>query len=49
LFSLFGSSRAVLGGSNLAGSGALGVLVLAFMAAQGWDKEEKVFHLTLEA
>ncbi len=45
LFSLFGSSRAVLGGSNLAGSGALGVLVLAFVAAQGWDSEEKVGEL----
>lgn len=42
LFSLFGSTRAVIGGSNLAGSGALGVLVMAFVAAQGWKKEEKV-------
>ncbi len=42
LFSLFGSSRAIIGGSNLAGSGALGALVLAFVAAQGWDKMEKV-------
>ena len=42
LFSLFGSSQAVIGGSNLAGSGALGALVLAFVAGQGWDKAEKV-------
>ena len=42
LFALFGSTRAVIGGSNLAGSGALGALVLAFVAGQGWDKEEKV-------
>ena len=42
LFSLFGSNRAIIGGSNLAGSGALGVLVMAFMASQGWDSEEKV-------
>ena len=39
---MFGSMRAVVGGSNLAGSGALGVLVLAFVAAQGWDGKEKV-------
>ena len=30
-----------IGGSSLAGSGALGALVLAFMAGQGWKKEEK--------
>ena len=42
LFSVFGSSRAVIEGSNLAGSGALGVLVLAFVASQGWDAKEKV-------
>lgn len=46
LFSLFGSIRAVIGGSNLAGSGALGVLVLAFVAAQGWKEEEKVLLCT---
>lgn len=34
--------RAVIGGSNLAGSGALGALVMALVAAQGWKKEEKV-------
>ena len=42
LFSLFGSIRAFIGGSNLAGSGALGALVMAFVAGQGWKKEEKV-------
>ena len=44
LFSIFGSTRAFIGGANLAGSGALGALVLAFVAGQGWKKEEKV-HL----
>lgn len=42
LFALFGSKQAKLDGSDLSGSGALAVLVLAFMAAQGWHKEGKV-------
>ena len=42
LFGLFGSRRAVIGGSNLAGAGALAVLVLSFMAGHGWSNEEKV-------
>lgn len=45
LFAYFGSSRAILGGSSLSGSGALAVLVLSFMAGQGWSKEEKVITL----
>lgn len=42
MFSVFGSNRAIIDGSSLAGSGALGVLVLAFVAAQGWESAEKV-------
>ena len=42
LVGLFGSRRAILGGSSLAGAGALAVIVLAFMAGQGWSKDEKV-------
>ena len=45
LVALFGSRRAILGGSSLAGAGALAVLVLAFIAGQGWNKEEKVRKL----
>ena len=36
----------MIGGSNLAGSGALGVLVLTFVATQGWSSEEKVIITT---
>lgn len=42
LFALFGSRRAIIGGSNLAASGALAVLVLAFVSGQGWKQELKV-------
>ncbi len=42
LFSLFGGRRAVIGGAALSGAGALGVLVVAFVAVQKWDLEEKV-------
>lgn len=42
LFALFGSRRAIIGGSNLAASGALAVLVLAFVGGQGWKQEVKV-------
>lgn len=42
LLSAFGSRRAVIGGASLAGAGALGVLVTAFVASQGWDSLELV-------
>lgn len=42
LVGLFGSRRAILGGSSLAGAGALAVIVLAFVAGQGWSTDEKV-------
>lgn len=42
LFAVFGSRRAIIGGSNLAASGALAVLVLAFVSGQGWTQQEKV-------
>ncbi len=42
LVGIFGSRRAMLGGSSLAGAGALAVLVLAFVAGQGWTKTDKV-------
>ena len=42
LFGLFGSRRAMLAGSSLAGGGALAVLGVAFIAGQGWPKSEKV-------
>lgn len=41
---MFGSTRAIIGGSNLAGSGALGALGMSFVAAQGWKEDEKVSH-----
>lgn len=47
LFSLFGSRRAIIGGSSLAGAGALAVLVLSFVAGLGWEKEEKVYDCVL--
>lgn len=47
LFSLFGSRRAIIGGSSLAGAGALAVLVLSFVAGLGWEKEEKVYDRVL--
>ena len=42
LFGLFGSRRAIIGGSSLAGAGALSVLVLAFIAGLRWKETEKV-------
>lgn len=42
LFALFGSRRAIIGGSNLAASGALAVLVLAFVGGQGWNQTERL-------
>lgn len=39
---MFGSRRAIIGGASLAGAGALGVLTVAFIAAQGWDGPGKV-------
>ena len=42
LLSVFGSRRAIVGGASLAGAGALGVLTIAFVAAQGWDGPGKV-------
>ncbi len=47
LVAIFGSRRAILGGSSLAGAGPLAVLVLAFVAGQGWTKMEKVTHVTI--
>ena len=43
LFAVFGSRRAVLGGSSLAGSGPLAVVVLAFYGGLKWSDEEKVY------
>jgi NhaP-type Na+/H+ or K+/H+ antiporter len=50
LFSLFGGRRVVIGGSSLAGAGALGTLVVSFTAVQKWNSEDKkvitrVFYL----
>lgn len=41
VFAILGSRRAVLGGASLAGAGPLAVLVLAFVAGQGWEAGEK--------
>ena len=43
LLGLFGSKRAVFGGSSLAGAGALSVLVLSFFAGIRWHDTEKVY------
>ena len=42
ILSAFGSRRAVIGGASLAGAGALGVLVTAFVASQGWESLQLV-------
>ena len=42
LLGFFGSRRAIIGGSSLAGAGALAVLVLAFVAGLRWQEKEKV-------
>ena len=42
VFALFGSRRALIGGSSLAGAGALAVLILSFVAGLGWDVIDKV-------
>ena len=46
LFGLFGSRRAVIHGSSLAGAGALSVLVLSFIAGLGWKETEKVILMS---
>lgn len=42
LFAVFGSRRAIIGGSSLAGSGPLAVVILAFIAGLKWTSDEKV-------
>lgn len=39
---MFGSRRAIIGGSSLAGSGPLAVVVIAFVAGLKWKSDEKV-------
>ena len=47
LFAVFGSQRAIIGGSSLAGSGPLAVVILSFVAGQGWEIGEKVCLLVV--
>ncbi len=39
---MFGSRRAIIGGSSLAGSGPLAVVILSFTAGLKWESNEKV-------